>query len=113
MEKATGGDVMIIVIDWNTFQLRYLLKNNIYCLEDEKNWNFYTYEETACLKCVVKKSDNLEQNMMFVTRHLADRPNVIKVLAIEDLPKPELEEESEMLSKQPEVEVENGDRENP
>jgi len=75
---------MIINLDWQDFQLRFLRKAEmVYVYKTVTSWTLYTYSGFACLKTVVNKKDEDEQNMMFVDRYL-NESNICKVLSVDE-----------------------------
>ena len=59
-------------------------KKEIYVTEDEYSWKLYTSHDLYKIKCVVNKSENQEENMMFVERYFNPYPNIIKVVSMGD-----------------------------
>lgn len=82
----------MIEIDWTTFQTKFLPKNEIFFIEDDDKWTFYTSHEIWKLKCVVEKLSDQAENMMFIERFFANKPNIIKVISMGEEDEEELEE---------------------
>jgi len=72
---------MILLVDWTQFQLKWLQADTVYVKEDDSNWIFLTNDNHFFIKCVVDKSANTEENIMFVERYLQGG-NIIKVMDI-------------------------------
>ena len=70
---------MIVIINWNIFHLKFFNQNAIYVQENENDWTLYTQDSFIIVKCIVKKSENSEENIMFVQRYLDSSQNIIKV----------------------------------
>ena len=70
------------VINWEVFRAKHLYKIDIYVYDTVESWIFFAVKEGALLKSVKIKSDNPEQNMMFINS-LADLANVTKMEDIE------------------------------
>lgn len=74
---------MIFVVGWPVFHMR-TGGCNIYVDEYDDRWEMYAVMTSAeVLKCVMRKSDNTERNIMFVDKHLMDNRNVVKVMGVE------------------------------
>ncbi len=103
----------MILVDWITFQTRYLPKKEIYVIEEDDRWTLYTCHELYKIACVVEKNSDQAENMMFIERYFAGKPNVIKVFSVgEDDVKIEEEEfdvpvDEEMMINE-ELEEDNG-----
>jgi len=88
---------MIVAIDWQTFHVRYFNTETIYVKETDTHWILYTTDGHFNIKCEVIKSDNQEENIMFVERYFADRQNLIKAV--------DIYEEKEVVEGEDEVEI--------
>ena len=76
---------MRIEIDWNSFHSRYFMDNMIYVKEHENSFEFYTADGVFEIHCVKMKSENDEENIIFVERYMTDKKNMIKVLNFGDI----------------------------
>ena len=68
---------MIMKVSWKSFQLYFLNTERIYIIEKDSEWEFYTSNGPFVVKCVVEKSSNQEENMIFIERFLSGRSNII------------------------------------
>ena len=100
---------MLVIIDWDTFALKYLNQNTIYVKEDDTAWYVYTQDGRFYIKATVPKDVNMEKNMMFVERYFNGRTNVVKVMDIIEGYKEE--EEEEERPEEPEEDYYDGDYE--
>ena len=89
---------MIVTIGWQLFVQRFMKQYAVYVLEDDISWSLYTQDNNILIKCVIKKSENMEENMMFVDRYLANRGEIYKVLEVK-------EHELVVMPKGPEQEI--------
>ena len=70
-----------VLIDWYTFQQKYLSKSRIFVVENDMDWILYTNDEIFTIKCLVEKNSDQTENIMFVERYL-NNPNIIKVISV-------------------------------
>lgn len=75
---------MIVTIDWNSFQIKYLKVSTVFVEENEMNWTLYTTDGKFVVKTVYDKSEEDAQNIMFVEKFLTHNDSVVKVLGIVD-----------------------------
>lgn len=85
---------MIVLINWQTFHLRYYNNSRIYVKESEDYWEFYTQDGVMIIKAVVERSENAEDNIAFTERFLQNREDVIKVMDVWDSNLPVAEEDA-------------------
>ena len=86
---------MIIQVDWATFKMKFFNLQNIYILENEFEWKFYTSQGPFTIKCIVEKKEDQTENMMFIDRYINGTTNVIFALDVEDEQEDEQEDEEE------------------
>ena len=87
---------MIINVDWDNFQARFMLEFNIYVVEHEHSYEFITYDGILIIRCFKLKGDNQEENMIFIERELTNKKNLMKVSSFEEEGMPELVPEDPM-----------------
>ena len=92
---------MLVRVDYNTFRQKYLMTTNtVFVHETIESWSFFTQDLFIIVKCVVEKSPQMEENIMFIERlvNSGHQNNIIKVLDADDgygnkgEPQPQLEE---------------------
>lgn len=74
----------MITVNWATFQLHFLNVNRIYIVEDEKAWKLYTTDNSLIVKCIVDKSANQEENMIFIERYFSGRNSMVMAESIDE-----------------------------
>lgn len=75
---------MIINIDWQDFQMRFLRKAEmVFVVETTESWTLYTNIGDMCIKTFVMKKEEDEQNIMFVDRYL-NEPNICKARSVNE-----------------------------
>ena len=73
---------MEFILNWNDF-IQRTASSNIYVKEEPDRWCCYAViKGNEMISCYVKKSDNFEQNIMFVDKYLTSNPQVVKILGI-------------------------------
>jgi hypothetical protein len=85
---------MIVSVNFQTFQAMYM-RGKVYVKENEDNWELWTWEGMYYIKCLVEKSEDTTENIMFIDRYFADRHNIIKVISVTEK---ETEDETPMIS---------------
>ena len=73
---------MIVVIDWQTFQLQFM-QQIVFVKEEDYCWDFWTTSGLYNVTCKVEKMEDDIENIMFVDRFLNEHKNVIKVIDIQ------------------------------
>jgi hypothetical protein len=86
---------MNVVLTWDDFHLKFFLENIIFVKEYEDRFEFCAYEGPIIVKSTKMKSDNEEENIIFIDRYLTDKQNLIKVLSFEDIEDSEKIEEDD------------------
>lgn len=74
---------MIIDIEWNLFQQKYLSKSRIFVIENDADWTLYTNDDIFVIKCIVEKYEDQSENIMFVERYL-NNPAITKIIKISE-----------------------------
>jgi len=74
----------MITLDWPTFNQKYMSKNRIFVLETDASWELFADDGIFKIHCTVDKYAEQTENMMFIERYFNNRPNIIKVLEIDD-----------------------------
>ena len=70
------------LVEWEVFQAKYLNDIEVFVEETEVSWLFYGAKDGYIIKSLKEKSENPEENMLFITA-LAERPNITKIEGIE------------------------------
>jgi len=74
---------MIININWETFHLKYYKINTVFVKEHSNYFEFFTQDGVFEIRSVYEKSENQEENVMFIERYMTDKDNLIKVETFE------------------------------
>lgn len=70
---------MIIKVSWQDFQMRYLKQaKQVFVLEEEDKWIFYSYEGPIIIKTSADKSEDSARNMAFIDRIISN-PGLVKI----------------------------------
>jgi hypothetical protein len=72
----------IYIIEWQIFELKYLTNADVYVDETDDSWIFEANKGGAIIKSTKLKSENPEENMMFINS-IAELSNITKIMAIE------------------------------
>jgi len=74
----------MITLAWDLFNEKYMNTSRIFVLETDSAWELFTYEGIFKITTTVEKREDQTENMMFVERYFSNKPNVMKVLEIDD-----------------------------
>ncbi len=94
----------MITVGWDIFQIKYLPHKEIFVLETDDSWVLYTSSEGYKIKCIVEKSAEQGENIIFLERYFHNKPNITKVLDTDDYI-----EEVEPMDEEPREVAEDGD----
>ncbi len=83
---------MRVEIDWEVFHLRFFNDNTVFVKEHPLFFEFVTYEGIILIHSIKEKSENNEENIIFIERYMTDKKNLVKVLEFEGYENEELEE---------------------
>jgi len=73
---------MKFVVDWQTFVTKSGT-GNIYFSEDEYSWTFYkVVQGSECMVSKVNKSEQPEQNIMFIDKYVTTNANMIRIIGM-------------------------------
>lgn len=75
---------MKIKIDWETFHSRFYNQNTVFVKEHDTYFEFYTFEGIFSIYTTKDKSENAEENIIFIERYMTDKKNLCKVLSFEE-----------------------------
>jgi len=87
---------MILKVSWDVFHMKFYNRANVYVIQTDESWIFYTSDGNFIIQCEVMKKANGAENIMFIERYCTGRTNIIAA---------ELEEPEEIIPEDIEEEL--------
>lgn len=73
--------MLLVKVDWSTFQVKYMHNNDVFVVEDDMYFTCYTQHDFIYIVSEYRKG-TVEENIMFIERYFAHNPLVTKVESV-------------------------------